>query len=269
MNLEYGAGTTAKIHLYGATVISWIKDGTEQLFLSSLSKMDGSKAIRGGIPIVFPNFGPWSCGPQHGFARISWWKLQKKEKLTDCCRASFILEGNEQTLTMWKHRFQLIYTVELRSSELKTSLTISNTGSEPFDFTTLLHTYFRVSDINECSVTGFKACTYNDKVAKEDGKLENREEIRINANVDSVYIGAGKEGHLIKSSGRAISVEKQNLNDTVLWNPWLTKAKEMSDFDDEGYLSMICVEAGHVSSRKDLHPGETFSCGQVLKMIDK
>lgn len=43
----------AKIHLHGATVISWCRDGKEMLFLSSKALLDGSKPIRGGIPLVF------------------------------------------------------------------------------------------------------------------------------------------------------------------------------------------------------------------------
>ncbi|XP_039267980.2 uncharacterized protein LOC120342985 isoform X1 [Styela clava] len=268
VTLIHDNGSSAKIHLFGATVISWINDNTEQLFLSTLSKMDGSKAIRGGIPVVFPNFGPWSCGPQHGFARISWWKLQKQEKLEDCVRATFVLEENDHTLSLWKYRFRLTYTVELRPQELETSLSISNTGTESFDFTALLHTYFRVSSIKECSVTGFEGCTYNDKVTKEDGRVENREKIHVDANVDSVYISSGTKCHFVSSQGRKIKIEKQNLKDTVLWNPWSAKAKEMSDFDDEGYLNMICVEAGHVSERKVLQPGEIFGCGQKLKIVN-
>jgi len=26
------------------------------------------------------NFGPWEHGPQHGFARISWWKVKEQPK---------------------------------------------------------------------------------------------------------------------------------------------------------------------------------------------
>ena len=54
-----------KIHHYGATVLSWIVDGTEKLFLSSKAILDGTKAIRGGIPLVFPQFGPGVL-QQHG-----------------------------------------------------------------------------------------------------------------------------------------------------------------------------------------------------------
>lgn len=48
-------GESVEILLYGATIISW-KDGSgeERLWLSEAAKLDGSKAVRGGVPLVFP-----------------------------------------------------------------------------------------------------------------------------------------------------------------------------------------------------------------------
>lgn len=83
--LKYLQGATAEILLFGATVISWktaekggSRDPIERLFLSSKAALDGSKAVRGGIPVVFPCFGPpehpdHSKLPQHGFARNELW----------------------------------------------------------------------------------------------------------------------------------------------------------------------------------------------------
>lgn len=49
------SGESVTVSLHGATVTSWkLADGQEQLFLSEKTHLDGSKPIRGGIPIVFP-----------------------------------------------------------------------------------------------------------------------------------------------------------------------------------------------------------------------
>ena len=78
------------------------------------AKLDGTKAIRGGIPVVFPNFGPWKLGPQHGFARISQWMVDKQGddfvilKLTD----------SDETKKMWDFKFELTYTVRLSENSL-------------------------------------------------------------------------------------------------------------------------------------------------------
>ena len=113
--------------------------------------MDGSKAIRGGIPVVFPNFGPWKLGPQHGFARISNWEvLEEKEDFV-----ILTLSDNKETRQMWDFGFTLQYTVRIENNKLYTILTVKNTDEKEFDFTALLHTYFKV-DVSTLEVTGFK-----------------------------------------------------------------------------------------------------------------
>ena len=52
---------------------------------------------------------------------------------------------------------------------------------------------------------------------------------------------------------------------SVVWNPWKEKAAQMSDFGDDEYPNMVCVEAGYVAQKKELSPGASFSCGQTLK----
>ena len=49
--------SSCKVLLWGATVVSWVEGGVERLFVSSVAKYDEKKAIRGGIPVVFPQFG--------------------------------------------------------------------------------------------------------------------------------------------------------------------------------------------------------------------
>ena len=58
-----------------------------------------------------------------------------------------------------------------------------------------------------------------------------------------------------------------NLHSVVVWNPWKEKAVAMSDFGDDEYPNMVCVEPGHVSTPKSLAAGEKFHCGQVLKLL--
>jgi len=256
---------SAKIHLFGATVVSWICNGRENLFMSSLSKLDGSKSIRGGIPIVFPNFGPWKLGPQHGFARSQWWKVnsQPQQLENGDVQAVFELVDNEQTRLIWNYKFRLLYKVVLSVNKLKTDLTVTNIGEEEFDFTTLLHTYFKLNDISTCKLTGFAGCHFLDKVVNSnEDEIETRKEIEIDRNVDNIY--KDTKSHSVITEDSKITLQKNNLPDTVLWNPWIEKAKNMSDFQDDGYLTMVCVEAGYVTKRKLLKPKEDFVCSQTL-----
>jgi glucose-6-phosphate 1-epimerase len=153
------SGDSVEVLLYGATVTSW-KDasGAERLFVSSASKMDGSKPVRGGIPLVFPVFGPppkdHATGklPQHGFARNSRWEFLGKagdgESESGSVKLDFALSSgslDQAWKDKWGYDFGLVYSVCLAPGSLATSLVVSNEGEEPFECQVLMHTYFRVN----------------------------------------------------------------------------------------------------------------------------
>jgi glucose-6-phosphate 1-epimerase len=152
------------IHLYGATVTSWkLSNGVEQIFLSESAHLDGSKPIRGGIPLVFPVFGPppkvghaTSKLPQHGFARNNYWEflgssrsenMAGKKGTGSSVKLDFGLGSGsltEETRSKWPYEFGLVYSVELGSGRLETSVHATNNGKESFEFQSLFHTYFRI-----------------------------------------------------------------------------------------------------------------------------
>jgi glucose-6-phosphate 1-epimerase len=156
-------GESLEILLYGATIISW-KDasGEEKLFLSSAAATDGSKAVRGGIPVVFPVFGKseghkeTAALPQHGFARTSRWEFLGKstsegasagEGGDGSVKLDFGLsKGNldESAKKAWGFEFGLIYSVTLGREGLTTSMVVRNEGETAWEFQVLLHSYLRV-----------------------------------------------------------------------------------------------------------------------------
>lgn len=264
--------SSCEIYFQGATVTSWKVDGQERIFTSSKAIFDSpDKAIRGGIPLVFPNFGPWELGPQHGFARICRWKLVKK-----CDRsATFELTENEKSLAMWPNKFKLHYTVKVTNNKLLTTMQVTNNNqTDEFDFTLLLHTYLRTKSILHSEIFGFEGTTVTDSLNQNQESVESDQPIKINCNVDRVYRNTKDEHILVlpkqdplseTEKATQISIRKTNLPDTVLWNPWAEKAAAMKDFDDNEYHEMVCIEAGYVSDRKILKPGETYFCEQVLE----
>lgn len=60
-------GDTVEILLYGATILSWKSNGKENLFVSDAATLDGSKPVRGGVPVVFP-----VCQSPHNTSSIGW-----------------------------------------------------------------------------------------------------------------------------------------------------------------------------------------------------
>ncbi|KAI8819479.1 putative glucose-6-phosphate 1-epimerase-like protein [Fimicolochytrium jonesii] len=268
--------STAEIYYFGATLTSWKPHGTERLFLSSKAILDGSKAIRGGIPIVFPHFGtiPSSKLPQHGFARNSLWKLDgiPSESTTETTVTLSLSPDSvpPNLRELWPHAFHLAYTVTLTDGELKTALGITNPSPAAWDFTTLLHTYLRVGDIAPVRVAGLHGVPFVDKVAAEGEEataVEGREAVSVAREVDRVYGPVQNDELVVKGTGvgdGTVFVHKQNFPDVVVWNPWIEKAKGMADFADDEYHNMICVEVGHVSTPVTLAPGQTWQGSQTL-----
>lgn len=155
------SGDSCQVNLFGATVTSWrTSDYKEQLFLSTAAKLDGSKPIRGGIPLVFPVFGPppkdHETGklPQHGFARNNYWEFLGKSssentggRSDDSIKLDFGLSSlmlDDATKSKWGYAFGLVYSVTLSKNKLETQLVVQNKGSESFEFQCLFHSYLNV-----------------------------------------------------------------------------------------------------------------------------
>ncbi|KAF7597291.1 hypothetical protein BBP40_008134 [Aspergillus hancockii] len=282
-------GESVTVHLYGATVTSWkLANGEEQLFVSEKAHLDGSKPIRGGIPVVFPVFGPppqnhpTSSLPQHGFARNSTWEflgksssesLGKDRSGDDSVKLDFGLSRpmlNEEFQKAWPYDFGLVYSVTLTKESLETSLQVQNKGSQNFDFQILMHTYFKIEDITDICVKGLESKTYVDKTQNAAVVTETSSAIEINQETDRVYQSLDPKVPIIVSSASddepIFSISREGLNDVVVWNPWLEKAKGMADFGpDEAYKNMICVEAGSVAGWQTLEAGDFWEGGQTIR----
>jgi glucose-6-phosphate 1-epimerase len=159
------------------------------------------------------------------------------------------------------------YRLILREKELHFNLGVLNTGVETFSFTILLHTYFKVPDVRKCQISGLRGCAYSDKVRDGVTFLEERDVVTVSEFTDRVYADTPSE-HVITNvvSGRKMRMVKNNLPDTVVWNPWAESARALADFGDEEYPNMICVEAGRVSSPIHLNPGTVFEASQILQV---
>jgi len=109
--------------------------------------------------------------------------------------------------------------------------------------------------------------SYIDKVLDATEHTESETDIRIQSEVDRVYRSIPQDTTTIKENGSSyIDVVRDNLSDTVVWNPWIAKSKTMGDFEPkDGYKTMVCVEVGSVNGFQKLEPGETFEAGMIAK----
>mmetsp|Transcript_88219 Transcript_88219/g.224600 ORF Transcript_88219/g.224600 Transcript_88219/m.224600 type:complete len:292 (-) Transcript_88219:81-956(-) len=273
--LKHASGATAEIYLWGATLTSYkTPDGTERIFCSPAAIFDGKKAVRGGIPLVFPQFGqPDKAMAQHGVARISTWTVAKVEDSSEASVAMFTLSDNLETLVKWNHAFQLEYTVVLTAMSLKVTLKVINSGHSPFSFNFLLHTYLQIPDISSATVCGLNGRTYVDKVAGGDPKLESSLEVTLPSYTDRVYVGdvPMPKDIVVKGVGgvplfalineASVGVETKAV-DMVIWNPY--EEASPGDLPPPAFKEFVCVEPGLVNAFAGLPPSGTAEISQKI-----
>lgn len=261
------AGTVLKILKFGATAISWTVAGEERLWLSEHAHLDGSKAVRGGIPLVFPRFGPPKGNhpatdklPQHGFARNTEWEFLGQvnettvqfglspEQLSDAFRAA------------WTYDFKLVATFKLlKAHALEITLEVTNLGQDAFDFNVLFHTYFRVPDIQYVQVTDLGNLKYEDQVSQMTETSVSGPQA-VTREVDRIFERVPRRILLDYKSSPYVTIESTDtLEDAVVWNPWVEKAEALADFyPKDGYKQMVCIENGSVHKFTSLPAGKQW-----------
>jgi len=250
-------GVVGEIYLQGAQVTGWrLRDEPPILFTSPKSAFAPGRAIRGGIPIIFPWFGPnrhAPAAPQHGFARTATWHLDGIEtEGNKSLTMTLSLTDADVGSTIWPEPFRAIYTVSFAQT-LSLRLAVQNRARHPIVFEEALHTYFAISDISDIAISGLAGATYIDKTAAARRKLQTAELVTITAETDSVYLNTPGRC-VIEDRGwrRRVVIEKDGAASTVVWNPWAEKAAAMADLGDSVWRGMACVEAGNIADNEVL-----------------
>jgi glucose-6-phosphate 1-epimerase len=264
IRLAHPSGAAAEVYLHGAHVTSWTPaGGGEALFVSRAAKFDGESSIRGGVPVVFPQFADNGPLPKHGFARTETWERVDAGD----SRATLRLRDSEATRALWPHAFAAEFAVELDERRLTMRLRIENTGAEPFDFTAALHTYLRVADVWRSAVDGLTGVTYRDKVRDGQTFVEDDAELRIEGELDRVYLGPPAELRVRdEAGGRGLRVRREGFADTVVWNPGAQGAADLPDMEAGEEREFLCVEAAQVADPLRLEPGASWTGAQVLEI---
>ena len=264
--LRAADGAAAEVHLNGAHVTSWrpAPGNEERLFLSTSSSFEEGAAIRGGIPVIFPQFAAEGPLPRHGFARSRRWTL-----VDDMCgsngdaSASFVLMDSPATRAIWPASFRAILTVRVGGLQLATTLAIENTGSASFHFAAALHTYLRVHDVRNAEIIGLRGCRYRESSAPGEYTVDHRDALRVEGAIDRVYVDAPPRLAL-REPQRELALETTNFPDVVVWNPGAEKAAELGDMEPGGERRMLCIEAAAVQTPVALEPGRHWSGTQTL-----
>jgi glucose-6-phosphate 1-epimerase len=263
LTLRAEDGATATIHRHGAHVTSWRPmDGDERLYLSGKSGLEGNAAIRGGIPVIFPQFATEGPLPRHGFARTSTWSLGGVSRgAAGEAEMELVLRDSPATRAIWDAAFRAIVSVAIFAQKLAVSLIVENVGDTPFSFTAALHTYFRVRDVARAEIVGLHGARYRG----EDRSLvrDDADRLRVDGFLDRVYVGA--PSHLeLHEDGRRMLIDAEGFPDAVVWNPGRERAAALADLDPGGERHFVCIEAAAVQQPITLGPGRRWTGTQTL-----
>ena len=236
-------GAQASITLYGAHLISWRgADGRERLFCSARSALDGTKAIRGGVPVIFPQFAERGTGMRHGFARVSNWRVIETGLDDGWAFAVFALAPGDLApnhAQAWPHGFELALRVAIRANELMMRFDVKNSGAAPFPFAAALHTYFLVDEVTGVRILGVE-----------------REELAITDKFDRVYEDVEPRLALV-DGGVVLTLRQEGFADAVVWNPGAEDAAALADMGNEEYRRFVCIEPALLHGPA-LEPGESW-----------
>jgi glucose-6-phosphate 1-epimerase len=266
------SAATAEIYLHGAHVTAFQPSASEELiFVSSKTHWEPTKAIRGGIPICFPWFGPKADDPKapmHGFARTHEWTIASIEEQDEAVQITLTFDGSEATQPLWPHAFHAEYRVSV-GTFLQLELAVTNTGDAAFQFEEALHTYHHVGDIHQTHLSGLDGISYLDKVDAYAKKTQSGD-IAITGQTDRVYLETNAAITIHDAAlSRSIEVEKSSSRNTVVWNPWAEVAASMADMGNDEWPYFVCVEAANCRDNAvTLAPGETHAMGVTIRVAN-
>jgi glucose-6-phosphate 1-epimerase len=292
--LTLPSGDSVLVALQGAHLLSWVAQGRERLFLSERNVWDGQAAIRGGVPVCFPQFNQRGDLPKHGFARNVAWQfvagqvdnnslsakhvhslddfadIKNNTNSSDINFASgahmrFQLTANAQTLALWPQQFVATLHVSLKPNQLQITLQVQNTDTRPLLFTGALHTYFAVHNIANTQLTGLQGQAEWNAVTDQHGTAN--EVLRFDGEFDRVYQAAPHALQLQDANGTLQIEQSPSWGQSVVWNPGATKCATLSDMPPDGYQHMLCVEAAQVYEPISVAPSQTWQGWQRLSLV--
>jgi glucose-6-phosphate 1-epimerase len=247
-------GVTGELYLQGAQVTAWQPPNHRPvLFTSPNSAFAPGRAIRGGIPIVFPWFGAsrqTPAAPQHGFARTATWHLDEVETVGGVRLTLTLSLGDDVGSPFWPECFRAIY-IATFAQTLSLRLAVQNRAPRPIMFEEALHSYFAISDVTEVAISGLGGATYIDKTDAASRKLQTADLVTIMGETDRVYLNTPGQC-VIEDRGwrRRIVIEKRGAASSVVWNPWAEKGAAMVDLGDPAWRGMVCVETGNIADNE-------------------
>ena len=270
---QWPDGSSAVVAEQGAQLLSWkTADGREHLYLSPASLRDGHAAIRGGVPVCFPQFNTRGPLPKHGFARnLPWQMLEADEggivmQLTD----------SDASRAYWPHAFDARLRIAVQASSLSIRLDVQNTDQAAWAMTCALHSYLQVDDVTQTVLSGLQGLACWDALA-DTRFVQAPGDVGFAATTeqgfDRVFSTPGAAGTVLQlhqpdlPTGRRLEIaHSRSASEMVVWNPGLQLSHSLADMPDDGWRQMLCVEAASIDTPVLLAPGQQWSISQTLSL---
>lgn len=263
--LQLPCGDRVVVAQHGAQVLSWVAGGRERLYLSPRSVMEAQAAIRGGIPVCFPQFNMRGELPKHGFVRNLAWQVNAPRLEADAAHLVLSLRDNAQTRHWWDQAFEALLLMALTPGALQVELAVRNTGTKALNFTGALHTYLAVDDVAQARLLGLGGQAEWNAVTDRHGTAAP--ELRFVGEFDRVY-SAAPQGYELQDGPHRLHIEQDpDWAHTVVWNPGADKCATLADMPPEGWQRMLCVEAAQVYEPITIAPGDFWQGAQRLNVL--
>lgn len=260
----------ADVFLQGAHLTRFQpRDGSNLLWVSDAEDYQPGKPIRGGIPVCWPWFGTHpdhSEAPSHGLVRNTPWRWQVVEDTPDYCYIRFFTQTSGDH-PAFPHKVEVQLGMELDTA-LRLSLTTTNLSDSAFVLSQALHSYFAVANLDQAQISGLDGFPYYDKVTGE--RAIWPEAFAIDREIDRIVQDSGQPIELRQPGAPGILLERSGSESVVIWNPWVEKSKSLSNFEDDDYLHMLCIESANADQDSRLiAPGDTHTLKTTISAVHR
>lgn len=237
----------AEFSPFGGQLLRWHAAGRERLFLSPHALLDGSAAIRGGVPVIFPQFAARGPFARHGFARSLHWRL--RDRAAD--RLQLELTDSDATRALWPYRFALTLHAAIESDALALRLEVENLDVRTFEFSCALHSYFACA-LPVSRLIGLDGCGFEENGRSHAASTEVA--LAPAPPLDRIYRGPAPALRL-ECGDDALAIEAEGFRDWVVWNPGRAGAEALPDLGAAAADDFLCIEPGCIVEPIRLHAG--------------
>jgi len=244
---------------FGAQILQVKLGINELLYLSPLSQIGTKQTIRGGIPVLFPQFGNFGNLKKHGFVRDLNWKLVNEENNQNDLFVEYEYVIAKDHFLEWKHSAKLNLKASVINNVFNITIQILNIGDSSFEFTGGLHPYFKINSRSAIKINGLESSSFEDSFPEIRFELSSDRVIeRLYFTNNDIFFNNGSDNLVIKSKG---------FESWMIWNPGMNMAKAINDLPDDDWNKFICIEPIVKNNAILLKPNEIFKGELAVELL--